>query len=146
MIIPIAVAAEGPCLPPPMPRTLAQLVQPSVSAPEHEDAIYVLVQIAPYGLDIRSWTFSALAVPKDGTRGEQRLTVQTAHRISDPQYPSPVREEPKALWLLRVERPLVTSRITLSYEYARSGETPSGAPCQNPPFHGSFSPFEGTPV
>jgi hypothetical protein len=145
VIFGITVAAEAPCLPPPQPRTLAQLVQPSVLAPEHEDGIYALVQVAPHGLDIRAWTFWAVASPSDGPRSEQRLTVQTAHRISSPQYPSPVLEEPKALWVLRIERPRVTSKVTLFYEYARSGETPNGAPCQNPPFRGSFPPFEATP-
>jgi hypothetical protein len=145
MIAALLAAAEGPCLPPPVPRTLAQIVQPLVSAPRHEDAIYVIIQVAPYGLDIRSWTFSAVAQSKEDPKSHLPLVLEPPHRVSGPEFPAPIRDEPKAFWLIRIARPRVTSQVILSYQFARNGETPSGLPCQNPPFRGSFPPFDATP-
>lgn|SRR5947209_5504157 len=132
------VAAPAPsfgplnCFANPNLQRSVRLLEPRGLAPATDGRLWILIDAAPSGEDIRAAMKFEASAQSDGTASLERLDVDGPFRISSRLVDAPATGvgEPRALWILSVRKPRTASTIQLTYTITVSGHTQQGRPCE----------------
>ncbi len=129
------LATPGPtnCFANPSLQHSVKLLEPHGAAPATNGRLWILIEAAPSGEDIRAaLTFAATAEPLAATEKPETLAVQPPIRISSRLVDAPPgrADEPRALWILPVQQPRLASNVYVTYTVTVFGHDDRYQPCR----------------